>query len=135
MATRAGTAGRLTPVVCRLLLDEMFPEAMGEQLRAKGHDVRGGGDDPRVRGLPDEEILSAPPRRAGRWSRPTSRTSCRSTPATAATSRSHAGLVMVSTKTFPQNRAYVAAVTSALDDLLASAADALEGRVVFLQRE
>jgi hypothetical protein len=42
---------------------------------------------------------------------------------------------MVSIKTFPQNRAYIAAVTSALDALLASTSDAIVGRVAFLQRE
>ena len=41
---------------------------------------------------------------------------------------------MISTKTFPQNRTYIAAVTSALNALLASAPDAIVGRVVFLQR-
>ena len=37
-----------------------------------------------------------------------------------AASRAHAGLVMVSSKTFPQSRGYVSAVTSALDALLAA---------------
>ena len=49
--------------------------------------------------------------------------------------RPHAGLIMVSTKTFPQNRTYIAAVTSALNSLLGSTSDAIEGRIVFLQRD
>jgi len=49
--------------------------------------------------------------------------------------RSHAGLIMVATMTFPQNRSYVAAITSALNALLASAADAPAGHVIFLPRD
>ena len=52
-----------------------------------------------------------------------------------ATGRTHAGLIMVSTKTFPQNRTYIVAVTTALNSLLASASDGLEGRIIFLRRE
>ena len=40
-----------------LLLDEMFPEAMADQLSAKGHDVRAVVATPVFAGLPDEEIL------------------------------------------------------------------------------
>jgi len=50
-----------------------------------------------------------------------------------AANRPHAGLILVSTKTFPQNRAFVAAVTSALNSLLATEA-ASAGDVVFLPR-
>ena len=50
-----------------------------------------------------------------------------------AANRPHAGLILVSTKTFPQNRAFAAAVTSALNSLLASEA-ASAGDVVFLPR-
>ena len=42
---------------------------------------------------------------------------------------------MVAAKTFPQNRAYVAAVTTALNSLLTSTSDELAGQIVFLQRE
>ena len=49
-------------------------------------------------------------------------------------SRSHAGLVMVSSKTFPQSRGYVIAVTSALDALLAADGCIQPGGVVFLAR-
>jgi Domain of unknown function (DUF5615) len=40
-----------------LLLDEMFPQAMAEQLNAKGHDVRSVVANPAFVGLPDEDIL------------------------------------------------------------------------------
>src|ERR1700683_4510613 len=41
----------------RLLLAEMFPRAMADQLNAKGHDVRAVVADPEFAGLPDEDIL------------------------------------------------------------------------------
>jgi hypothetical protein len=122
------------PVAPRLLLDEMFPRAMADQLNAKGHDVRAVVTDQEFVGLPDEEILIGATE-AGR------------TLVTAnikdfmpldaryrAMNRSHAGLIMVSTKTFPQNRAYVTAITSALDALLAADGGTQPGGVVFLAR-
>ena len=39
-----------------------------------------------------------------------------------AANRPHAGLILVSTKTFPQNRAFISAVTTALNSLLATEA-------------
>ena len=50
-----------------------------------------------------------------------------------AANRPHAGLILVSTKTFPQNRAFVTVVTSALNSLLAAEA-ASAGDAVFLPR-
>ena len=118
-----------------LLLDEMFPEAMADQLSAKGHDVRAVVATPAFAGLPDEEILIG----AAEAGRALVTANIKDfMPIDAryrATGRAHAGLIMVSTKTFPQNRAYVAAVTTALNSLLTSAAVELGGQIVFLQRE
>ena len=118
----------------QLLLDEMFPQAMADQLNAKGHDVRAVVANPEFVGLPDEDILIGATE-AGR------------TLVTAnikdfmpidaryrAASRVHAGLIMVSSKTFPQNRAYVTAITTALDALLATDGGIQAGAVVFLAR-
>jgi hypothetical protein len=52
-----------------------------------------------------------------------------------ATGRTHSGLIMVSTKTFPRNHTYIAAVTSALSSLPASTPDGIEGRLAFPQRD
>jgi hypothetical protein len=118
-----------------LLLDEMFPEAMAEQLCAKGHDARAVVVTPAFAGLPDEEILIG----AAEAGRALVTANIKDfMPIDAryrATGRTHAGLIMVSTKTFPQNRTYIVAVTTALVSLLASASDGLEGRVIFLRRE
>ena len=118
-----------------LLLDEMFPEAMANQLSAKGHDVRAVVATPVFAGLPDEEILIG----AAEAGRALVTANIKDfMPIDAryrATDRTHAGLIMVSTKTFPQNRAYVAAVTTALNSLLASTSDERAGQIVFLQPE
>jgi Domain of unknown function (DUF5615) len=122
-------------VVRPLLLDEMFPGTMADQLCAKGHDVRAVVTTPMFAGLPDEEILIG----AAEAGRALVTANIKDfMPIDAryrAMSRTHAGLIMVSTKTFPQNRTYIAAVTSALSSLLASARDAIAGRIVFLQCE
>jgi hypothetical protein len=118
-----------------LLLDEMFPEAMADQLSAKGHDVRAVVATPVFAGLPDEEILIG----AAEAGRALVTANIKDfMPIDAryrATGRTHAGLIMASTKTFPQNRAYIAAVTTALNSLLTLTSDELGGQIVFLQRE
>ena len=118
----------------RLLLDEMFPKSMADQLNAKGHDVRAVVADPNFIGLPDEEILIGATE-AGRALVTANikdfmpiDARCR------ATNRAHGGLVMVSTKTFPQNRGYVTAVAGALDALLGQDRGIPAGGMVFLQR-
>lgn len=117
----------------RLLLDEMFPGSMAEQLCAKGHDVRAVVTSPEFTGLPDEEILIGATE-AGRSLVTANIKDFMSLHARyRAANRPHAGLILVSTKAFPQNRAFVAAVTSALNSLLATEA-ASAGDVVFLPR-
>jgi len=43
----------------KLLLDEHFPRAVAEQLRARGHDVRAVTEHPELRGANDSVILDA----------------------------------------------------------------------------
>jgi Domain of unknown function (DUF5615) len=118
-----------------LLLDEMFPGVMADQLSAKGHDVRAVVATPAFAGLPDEEILIG----AAEAGRALVTANIKDfMPIDAryrATGRSHAGLIMVAAKTFPQNRAHIAAVTTALNSLLTLTLDELGGQIVFLQRE
>lgn len=118
-----------------LLLDEMFPEVMADQLSAKGHDVRAVVATPAFAGLPDEEILIGATE-AGRALVTANIKDFMPIDARyRATGRTHAGLIMVAAMTFPQNHAYVAAVTTALNSLLALTSDELGGQIVFLQRE
>ena len=118
-----------------LLLDEMFSDDISQQLRAKGYDAISVVADPALVGLPDEQVLAyaATEGRAlvtanikdfvpldGRYR---------------AAGQSHAGLILVSTKTFPQNRGFPCAVTTSLATLLSGTTKIQSGQVLFLARE
>jgi Domain of unknown function (DUF5615) len=121
-------------VAPQLLLDEMFPQAMADQLNAKGHDVRAVVANPEFVGLPDEDTLIGATE-AGRALVTANIKDFMPIDARyRAANRIHAGLIMVSSKTFPQNRAYVTAITTALDALLATDGGIQAGAVVFLAR-
>jgi hypothetical protein len=116
-----------------LLLDEMLSDEIAEQLRAKGHDVRSVVADPSLVALPDDQVLAA----AGTAGRALVTANIKDfVPLDGqhkAIGRTHAGLVLVSTKTFPQDRSYAGAIVTALDRLLTGSVD-LTDRVVFLER-
>jgi hypothetical protein len=112
----------------------MFPPAMAGQLNAKGHDVRAVVADPEFTGRPDEEVLLGATEAGRALVTANIRDVMPIDARYRAAGRSHAGLVMVSSKTFPQSRACVIAVASALDALLAAAGGVHSGGVVFLAR-
>lgn len=119
----------------RLLLDEMLPNTIAEQLCAKGYDVHAVVANPAFASLPDEEILIGATE-AGRSLVTADIKDFMSLDARfRAAGRSHAGLILISTKTFPQDRSFVRAVISALGALLASEEAAAEGQVLFLGRQ
>ena len=124
----------MSPVAPGLLLDEMFPQAMADQLNAKGHDVRAVVADPEFTGLPDEDVLVGATEAGCALVTANIKDFMPIDARYRAASRSPAGLVMVSSKTFPQNRAYVTAITTALDALLATDGGSQAGAVVFLAR-
>ena len=118
-----------------LLLDEMFSDDVAQQIRAQGYDVISVVADSALTGLPDDQILAyaATEGRAlvtanvkdfvlldGRYR---------------AAGQSHAGLILVSTKTFPQNRGFPSAIATALTTLLSGTAKIQPGQVLFLTRE
>jgi hypothetical protein len=120
-------------VMCPLLLDEMLSATIAEQLCAKGHDVLAVVAAPYLVSLPDEEILAyaASARRALVTANIKDYV-----PLDAqyrAAGRTHAGLILVSTRTFPQDRHFTAAVAGALSALLGSRAEP-GGFVTFLHR-
>lgn len=115
----------------------MFPRTIAEQLAAKGHDVRAVVATPEFIGLPDEEILIGATE-AGRSLVTANIKDFMPLDARyRATGRTHAGLILVSTKTFPQNRGFVLAVTNALAALLATedGDQVTQGQVAFLSRQ
>lgn len=117
-----------------LLLDEMFSGLVAEQLRAKGHDVIAVVTDPALIGLPDDQILA----HASVTGRALVTANIKDfMPLDAryrAASQTHAGLILVSTKTFPQDRALTAAVTGALSAILDQPGQIQRGQVIFLTR-
>jgi Domain of unknown function (DUF5615) len=117
-----------------LLLDEMFSGVIAEQLCAKGHDVLAVVADPTLAALPDEQILA----HAASTGRALVTANIKDfMPLDAryrAASQTHAGLIVVSAKTFPQDRAYTAAITSSLSGLLDEPAKIQPGLVLFLPR-
>ncbi|MGO9221626.1 MAG: DUF5615 family PIN-like protein [Streptosporangiaceae bacterium] len=117
-----------------LLLDEMLSGVIAEQLRAKGHDVLAVVADPALIALPDEQILA----HAASTGRALVTANIKDfIPLDAryrAASQVHAGLILVSAETFPQDRSYTAAISNALSALLDQSGQVQAGRVTFLPR-
>jgi hypothetical protein len=117
-----------------LLLDEMFSGVIAEQLRAKGHDVLAVVTDPALVALPDDQVLA----HAATAGRALVTANIKDfIPLDAqhrAAGSTHAGLILVSAKSFPQDRSHTAAITSALSALLNDPAQLQPGQVVFLSR-
>jgi hypothetical protein len=104
------------------------------RLGKRGHDVVTVVADSSLVGLADQQILSEA---AASGRAPVSANSKDFVPLDAqykTTGRQHAGLVLVSTKTFPQDRRLLSALTDALDVLLTTAGGIGPDRVLFLRR-
>lgn len=112
----------------------MFSNTIAEQLDAKGHDVLAVVADPALVSLPDEQILA----HAAATGRALVTANIKDfVPLDSqyqAAGRAHAGLILVSAKTFPQNHAYTAVITSALAALLDKPGQIQASQVVFLSR-
>lgn len=119
---------------CPLLLDEVFSDTIAQQLRAKGHDVLAAVADPALVALPDDQILA----RAAAAMRALVTASIKDfLPLDAqcrAAGHAHAGLILVSSKAFPQDRRYTHAITSALIALLGQPRQIHSDQVIFLSR-
>ena len=117
-----------------LLLDEMFSDAIARQLRASQHDVLAVVADSALVGLPDDQVLA----RAAAQGRALVTANIKEimplNSRYSASGMPHSGLILVSAKTFPQDRTYVAAVTLALGKLLDSPVAIHPGEVLFLRR-
>ncbi|MGI8702186.1 MAG: DUF5615 family PIN-like protein [Nocardioidaceae bacterium] len=120
--------------VPRLLLDEMMSAKIAEQLRERGLDVQAVLERRELVTFPDEALLELATREeralvtrniidfdplSQKW---------------AADGRSHAGLVFISTKTFPEARHWIRAVTSALGYASAQGQLPGPGEVLWLSR-
>ncbi|HJZ00975.1 MAG TPA: DUF5615 family PIN-like protein [Streptosporangiaceae bacterium] len=117
-----------------LLLDEMFSDDIPEQLRANGHDVISVVADPALVGLPDDQVLAYASTQGRALVTANIKDFVPLDGRYRAAGQSHAGLILVSTKTFPQNRGFPSAITTSLVTLLSDTAKIQPGQVLFLMR-
>jgi uncharacterized protein DUF5615 len=117
-----------------LLLDEMFTDDIAQQLRTKGYDVISVVADPALVGLPDDQILAYAATEGRALVTANIKDLIPLDTRYRAADQSHAGLILVSAKTFPQNRGFPSAVTTALAMLLSGTPKIQPGQVLFLTR-
>ena len=117
-----------------LLLDEMFSGLIAEQLRTAGHDVLAVVTDPALVTLADDQILAHATTTGRALVTANIKDFMPLDTRYRAASQNHAGLILVSSKTFPQDRAYTAAITKALAALLDQPTRIQPGQVLFLTR-
>jgi hypothetical protein len=116
-----------------LLLDEMFSGTIAEQLRSTGHDVVAVVADPALIALSDDQILAHATDTGSALVTANIKDFMPLDARCRAATQTHAGLILVSTKTFPQNRAFTAAIIGALSALLDQPGQIQPGQVIFLK--
>lgn len=120
-------------MTARLLLDEMLSGTIAEQLRALDHDVTAVVDDPTLIGKPDIDVVT----RATNDNRAVVTRNVKDfvvlDSQIRAQGQSHAGIVLVTTKAFPEDRQAIGALVRALDSLLENGG-LTPNRLHFLQR-
>ena len=117
-----------------LLLDEMFSDNIAQQLRAEGHDVTSVVADPALVGLPDEQVLACATTQGRTLVTANIKDFVPLGGRYRAAGQSHAGLILVSAKAFPQNRGFTTAITTALIALLSGTTKIQPSQVLFLTR-
>ena len=115
-----------------LLLDEMLSDDIARQLRTKGYDVISVVADPASVGLPDDQVLAYATAEGRALVTVNIKDFVPLDTRYRAAGQSHTGLILVSAKTFPQNRGFPSAVTTALVMLLSGTAKIQSGQVLFL---
>lgn len=102
----------------RLLLDEMLPAAIAEQLRDSGHDVVAVNERPELRGLPDPELFERA-QREGRAVVTYNRDDFLALDREyRRAGREHQGVVILNPRRFPQRAATIGALVTSLGALL-----------------
>ena len=117
-----------------LLLDEMFTDDIAQQLRTKGYDVISVVADPALVGRPDDQILAYATTEGRTLVTANIKDFVPLDGRYRAAGQSHAGLILVPTKSFPQNRRFPSAITASLAALLSGTAKIQSGQVLFLAR-
>ena len=110
----------------------MLSDAIAEELRAGGHDVLAVVADAALIALPDDQILAHATATERALVTVNIKDFMSLDAAYRAAGRAHAGLILVSSRTFPQDRMFTASITKALSAFLGQAASALPDQVLFL---
>jgi hypothetical protein len=118
-----------------LLLDEMLSGHIADQLRSKGHDVLAVVADPALLALPDDQILAHATATGRALVTANIKDFMPLDVQYRAVGQLHAGLILISSRTFRQDRAYTAAITGALSAFLDQYPGMQPGQVVFLSRQ
>jgi hypothetical protein len=114
-----------------LQLDEMFSAAIAEQLRSRGHDVLAVVADPALLGLSDDQILAHATEKGRALVTANIKDFIPLDARYRAAGQTHAGLILVSTKSFPQDRSFTSAIIGALAALLGQPEQVQPGQVRF----
>jgi hypothetical protein len=117
-----------------LLLDEMFSDVIAQQLRDKGYDAASVVAHPALVGLPDDQILAHATTEGRALVTANIKDFIPLDSRYRAAGQDHPGLILVSTKTFPQDRGFTTAITAALGALLSGTDKIQPGQVHFLTR-
>ena len=118
-----------------LLLDEMLSDVIAQQLRTEGFDVVSVVAHPALVGLPDDQILAYATAEGRALVTANIKDFMPLDSRYRAAGQAHPGLILVSTKTFPQNRGFPAAIAAALKSLLSGTDKVQPGQVLFLTRD
>lgn len=102
----------------RLLLDEMLSDGIAAQLRAHGHDVLAVVADPSLVALPDAAILAHATSQDRAVVTRNIKDFAGLDSQYRASDSAHAGLVLVSTKAFPEDRHATGALVRSVEKLL-----------------
>jgi predicted nuclease of predicted toxin-antitoxin system len=117
-----------------VLLDEMFSDTIAHQLRTKGYDVISVVAHPALVALPDDQILAYATAEGRALVTANIKDFVPLDSRYRAAGQAHPGLILVSTKTFRQNRSFTTSITAALEALLSGTAKVQPGQVLFLTR-
>lgn len=116
----------------RILLDEMLSPEIAKNLRAAGADVLAVSEEPHLRGTPDADLLALAAGEGRLLVTDNVQDFAPLDRLWAAQGRSHAGVLFVSSKAFPQDRARKGRITAALRLRLDAGTWPPSGQVGFL---
>jgi hypothetical protein len=117
-----------------LLLDEMFADRMAVALVRQGHDVVSVVTDPHLMAIPDDQVLAESTRRGRALVTFNVKDFLPLDAQYRARGQSHGGLVLVSSRTFPQDLSLTGSLVGSLGKLLADTSGIGPDQIVFLRR-